>query len=122
MPDSIPSSPPVISQPLPECVEHDFIGVVYALHAAGDILRATEQIVDHPDDLLNTGQFAQCNEVLRQVDVEKLSGPVIVAFLGITRVASGQLPARAEFCNKARTKLTAEIGRERAVRLLQAYA
>jgi hypothetical protein len=58
---------------------------------------------------------------VRQADVEKLSAPLIVAFLGMTRVAGGHLPARADFCARARAKLTAQIGAERAGSLLGAY-
>ncbi len=112
--DSIATSPPLITTGLPETAAEDFFSTLFSLASPGDTHRAVECIVDYLDDQLNAGEFAECNDVLRQVDVEKLSAPPVVAFLGITRTAKEFLPARAEFSGRARTKFTNEIGAERA--------
>jgi hypothetical protein len=78
-------------------------------------------IVDHPDELLNAGRLAQCNEIVRQADIQKRSAPLLITFLGITRVSTHRLAERAEFCARARAKRTAQIGAERAESLLDAY-
>jgi hypothetical protein len=98
-----------------------FLDTLYLLEATGGPRRAVQKIVDHMDDLLNQGRFSECDKVLGEADVRRLSAPLLVAFLGITRAAKKKLSMRPGFCARARAKLRTEVGPDRAERLLSSY-
>jgi hypothetical protein len=98
-----------------------FLESLYNLAARGEVDRAAERIADHLDDLLNDGKFLECNQLFPDIDERRLTAPLLVALLGVTRSARDQLPDRLGFSSRVRDRLISELGPERAERLLQTY-
>ena len=98
-----------------------FLEGLYRLESSGNSRKAVDQLIDCVDDLLTNGKFDECDELLRQVDVAKISPTLIITFLGITRAAKEKLRSRSLLCNRIKDKLVAEVGKERAERLLNKY-
>lgn len=82
---------------------------------------AMDHVVDFLDDLLNDGQFQECDSVFREVVVDRLPNSVIVAFLGITRAAADKLPSRQRFYERAIRVAASRVGETDAHELLGVY-
>ena len=83
-----------------------FLPEVYALVRVGAVDEAMDVVLLHVDDLLTAHDFASCDRVLRDVDVEQLDVSVIIAVLSSTRRAALYLRERPAFVQRARTRLT----------------
>lgn len=78
------------------------------LQDQGRIDDAIDVIFDHFDDLHRDGKFTESDAALAPIDVSRLGEDLLVAVLGITRLAVKHLPSRPAFVAKARAKLHAE--------------
>ena len=100
----------------------NFLDLIYLLDKNCETQKAVGQVVDFVDGLLNEGEFEECSDVLNQVDVARLSPPIVISILGITRGARPSLrPARDAFFARAESELEAKLGTERAAGLLNKY-
>jgi len=95
-----------------------FLDTIYSI---SDSRRAIDIILDHLDGLLNSDDFEECNNVLQQVNVGKLSDSMLVSFLGITRAAQDNLSMRSVFYNKVYSEIATRRGIDGANRLLKKY-
>ena len=79
----------------------NFLDLIYLLDKNCETQKAVGQVVDFVDGLLNEGEFEECSDVLNQVDVARLSPPIVISILGITRGARPSLrPTRIQLCTK----------------------
>jgi hypothetical protein len=82
-----------------------FLEEVYKLAKLDDLDGATDRIFDFIDRLLCDSLFPVCDEVLRRVDVEKLSTSLMRSFLSITDAAKHKLPSRPAFYQKIEQRM-----------------
>lgn len=93
-----------MTQPTPpEWVEDAIV-----LEQGGRIHTAMDIIFENFDTLHQAGKFAESDAALASIDVDRLGSFLIVAILGITRLAAKHLPSRPAFVARARAKLHAE--------------
>lgn len=90
---------------------------VYILVRSGAIDQAIDVALQHVDDLLAARDFASCDQVLRDVDVEQLDVFLIVALLSATQRAAPDLRDHSAFVQRARIRLT-QLAPDRVDRLL----
>ena len=96
----------------------EFLAVVYYLDAAGDLDNATDRLFDYIDRLLHVGMFEIVNEILRQVQVQKLSTSLMRSLLTITLAAKRHLKDREEFFERVEKEMTDRRGTAITDRLL----
>ena len=77
-------------------------------------------LIERFDIALSTGFFSVADELLEEIDVDKLNSNLIICILCATRRAGslGHLLKRQGFVDRARTKLT-ELHPERVERLME---
>ena len=73
------------------------------------------------DRLFAAGRFDACDELLRAVDLTRLSAPLIAGLLNATLPASDRLPERPAFVERAFERLCVLRGREVALRLCERH-
>jgi len=75
-------------------------------------------LIERFDIALSTGFFSVADELLEELDIDKLNSNLIICILSATRRARGQLPKRQDFVDRARGRLT-ELYPERVERLME---
>jgi len=95
-----------------------WLNEIYQLDLDDKTDAAIDVLFDHVDDLLSAGEFDQCDEVLKDLDPNRLSNALIVAVLSITKAAGGHLPSRFHFAERSRASLSQRIGPLRIEALL----
>ncbi|MDX9721520.1 MAG: hypothetical protein RBU37_12295 [Myxococcota bacterium] len=92
---------------------------VYALVSRGDPDSAAHLLCSRIDELLLSGQFARCNELLQAIDLKRLDCNLVVTLLAFTRLAKEALPFRPRLCERARARLLCDLAPDRVERLLR---
>ena len=98
-----------------------FVENLYNLSELGEDRVAVDCIVVVIDDLLNHGLFIHCDNLLTKIQVHKLSDPLLVSFLGMTKTAKEHLPHRGEFYAKVLFVVKQRRCEEDANKLLKKY-
>lgn len=116
-----------VSEPIPfqHIVDREIgnlLNQVYRLDAGGDTQAATDKVFDYIDRLLSSQMFKICDEILKQVKVERLSTSLMRSFLTITFAAKDHLRERTEFYRKVEEQMTRKRGPEVTRRLLSRLA
>lgn len=96
-----------------------FLDETYYLSGAGLVALAMDRAIDFVDRLLGRGQFADCDELLRRVDLTRMPSSLRRAFLMITFPAKGKLPNRAFAFHQTLALLSVEKGADVARRMLK---
>jgi hypothetical protein len=89
-----------------------FLDGVYQAVAQGDTDGAADKVYDRIDRLLERGEFATCDRLLRRIDLGQLDSNVMVAFLVITLPARQHLHERGPFYRGVERILSRDRGRE----------
>jgi hypothetical protein len=95
-----------------------FLNEVYRLSQVSDTDTAGYKIFDFLDRVLIDGFFVVCDDVLSQIDVDKLDTKLMRSFLSITAPAKKKLPSRAALYNKIQNKMIALRGEEKTRRII----
>ncbi len=116
-----------VSEPIPfqHIVDREIgnlLNQVYRLDASGDTQVATDKVFDYIDRLLSSQMFEICDEILKQVKVDRLSTSLMRSFLTITFAAKDHLNERTEFYKKVEEQMTSKRGPEVTKRLLSRLA
>lgn len=82
---------------------------------------AVRGVVTYCDRLLSGGDFTACDELLRRIDVRRITPAVMVALLGMTKPAKEDLPARPGLYARIREAIVKQRGVVRADKLLTKY-
>lgn len=93
-----------------------FLQQLYNL-ASGDFNETMDLLFAYIDDLLYKGRFADCDQLLEEVDLQYLNTYLIIGFLSTTRRATSVLKNRKSFVERARVRLT-ELAPDRIERLM----
>lgn len=96
-----------------------FLERIYEAVARGDLDGATDELYDRVDGLLDQGDLAACDRILRTVDPGRLDSHLMVAFLVITLPARAQLREREAFRDAVERILTDGRGKETAEEILR---
>jgi len=72
----------------------NFLEEIYSLVAANNPNEAIDTLFTYIETLLANGRFDACNELLKQVNINKLDTNLMIGFLAITLKAKDKLPAR----------------------------
>lgn len=99
----------------------EFLASVYTLNVLGSTRAAADLIIDRIDDLLNDGDFTECDNILKEIDAKQLSESSLVSFLGITAAAAPKLSHRSEFYCRAFAVVASRRGDAAAKTLLSKY-
>ena len=100
----------------------EFLAQLYDLDAAGELQAVTDTVFDYIDRLLSLGMFEVCNEILKRVQVERLSTSLMRSLLTITFAAKRYLKDREDFFERVAKEMTSKRGPEVADRLLRRLA
>lgn len=95
-----------------------WLETLYALVARDKPDKAVELLFEQVDDQMIEGRFAECDDLLQIIDLDRLDLNLIIAVLSITLAPKDSLPSRPAFVQKA----SAEVQKRaptRANRLLQ---
>jgi len=116
-----------VSRPIPleEIIRRqadEFLAQLYQLDAAGDLQSATDKAFDYIDRLLSLGMFGVSNEILKRVQVERLSTSLMRSLLTITFAAKRHLQDREDFFEQVEKEMTSRRGPEVTTRLLSRLA
>jgi hypothetical protein len=115
-------SPNIVIKPMMEEIQarsaDNILEEVYSLSVIGDLQGATDKVFDTFDGLLLEGDCAACNEILRKVDVSRLSTALMRSFLTITAAAKEKLPARKALYKQVLSEMIRLKGKEKAERLI----
>lgn len=98
-----------------------FLETVYSLSSQGKIRIAMDIVFRKINSLLNVSDFRSCDEILMQVEVDRLPSTLLVGFLSITLSQSPFLVKRPLFFAKVRAKILAEKGPLGTATLLDKY-
>ena len=98
-----------------------FCDTVYLLSDADKVRQAIDVIFQTINKILNRCNFQLCDRILGEIDVQRLSSPLMVGFLSITLASKEFLVARPNFYARVHEKLTSERGLEATNRLLGKY-
>jgi hypothetical protein len=98
-----------------------FCEKVYVLSDVGEIRQGIDVIFQTINKVLNRCSFQLCDKILGEVNVQRLSSPLMVGFLSITLASKEFLVARPNFYARVHEKLVEERGLEAANRLLNKY-
>jgi hypothetical protein len=82
-----------------------WLGDVYSLVARNRFDAAIDILFRNVDELLLTGQFNRCNDLLRAIDLGRLDTNLLVGTLSITVSAADKLPGRAHFVERVAKRL-----------------
>ena len=96
-----------------------FLERVYQAVTRGDVDRATDEVFDRMDGLLEEGNFAACDCILQQADLDRLDSNLMVAFLVITLPAREHLRERGAFYRGVERILTRDRGTEAVEKILR---
>ena len=96
-----------------------FLDGVYQTVERGDTDGATDMVFDRFDELLDRGDYAACEHILRRTDLEQLDSNLMVAFLVITLPAKGHLAEREPLYRRVERALTIDRGEDAAGELLR---
>lgn len=80
---------------------------------------ALDQIFSYVNDKMSSGQEAEIDSVLDQINVDQWSEDLLVGFLAATRPGRDLLPARAHLISRVSEKLIPEIGEDETIKLLK---
>ena len=95
-----------------------WLDTVYSLVARGAPDDAIDVLFDHVDDLLITGEFRRCNDLLHAVDLARLDTDLLVALLSITLPAAPHLRDRPWLVQRVEKRLQ-EIAPDRIEGLMR---
>lgn len=84
-------------------------------------LSSVYSVIETYDNLLNEGNFAGCDFLLRVKGPDRYDDACIVAVLGITLAAKGKLKSRQDFYDHALIVVAGRRGVEGAKQLLSKY-
>jgi hypothetical protein len=98
----------------------NFLDAIALLSREGQGDRAIDEIFRQFNDFQERGEFALCNDILREVTnhLGRIDPTLLVSFLVITLAAKAKLPARAEVYAIAERVFVERFGEWRARRLL----
>jgi hypothetical protein len=88
---------------------HQNLERLYTLYAPESIDDALDFLYDILDDLLMREKYGECNHYLRDINLERLRGEILVGILTVTFSARAHLNERAAVFTRIRTKLGAEM-------------
>lgn len=91
------------------------------LYSTQQIDDAIDLLFDCVDNLLLRGDFDIVNQLIKDIEIEKLSTSLCVSVLSITLAASDKLPNRQSFFFSVEERLIAERGKEKAERILRRF-
>jgi tetratricopeptide (TPR) repeat protein len=98
--DDVSTWAPEVSRP-----GGDWLLEVYSLVLEERREDATDLVFEKIDELLQGAEFDRCDEILRRLDVHRLSTSLMVAFLSITLAAKSELGARAALVDRIEARL-----------------
>ena len=98
-------------------MDEKVMNYIYALVRTGPPDTAVDVLFEHVDELLDSGHFDRCNELLKKFDLKQLDTNLIVAVLAITLRAAKLLPYRDTLLERSKERL-AVIAPGRVDRLL----
>jgi hypothetical protein len=81
--------------------------------------RDLDAVMAYLNHLQCSGQFGAIDALLRALKVEAVSPTLLVCYLGSTLAARHRLHARRAFFVRVRKKLAKELGKERALKILE---
>ena len=96
-----------------------FLDRVYQAVSRGDTDGATDEVFDRVDDLLERGDYAACDRILRQADLDRLDSNLMVAFLAITLPAREHLREREPLYRGVKQVLIGDRGKEAVGEILR---
>lgn len=67
--------------------------------------KGIDVLFNHIDDAFLAGEFEYVNNILEQLDLERLCISLVLAVLTITKAARPHLPYQVEFTRRARARL-----------------
>jgi len=114
----------IVTDPMPrsKAMMHTFLEEVYRLAATNDIEGTTDYIFDQIDKLLCNGDFAVCDGILKNLDVERIPTTIMRSFLTITATAKTNLPSRGVLYQNIEHKMTVLKGEEKTRRIIGSLA
>jgi hypothetical protein len=83
-----------------------------------DIEIATDLLYDHLDQLLCRGEFTECDRILQEADVSRLSSSLMRSLLTVTYPARDQLPSRPGLYERVEQQLLEQRGEALTARLI----
>jgi len=86
---------------------------------AGQLQAAIVSIHTRIAELCMSGNFRECDAMLRAIDPTKIGGEMMLSFYMATASCSDLLEYRAAFAGKLRAKLEEELGTEEASEILR---
>jgi hypothetical protein len=99
----------------------NFLAKVYHLNKHGQYHVAIDEVLAFFDEALLENNIAQCQQALRQLDVNQLSASVLKTVLVITGKAKAWLPERESFFKRAKDHLARTRSARDAARLLDKH-
>ena len=93
----------------------DWLEAVYALVKKGELDEAIDVLFYEVDELSNP----DCDEMLLQMDLDRLDVALLIGLLSITLVRKAKLSNRVETFRQVEERFMRDLDPERVVRLLQ---
>lgn len=100
-----------------------FLDSIYSRADSNEFHRGALEIFAKLDGLMHSGDFATCDQILANADVQRLKHEdLILSFLTITCAANpADLPSRAKFFSRAKAAIEASDGKQYANELLDQF-
>ncbi len=96
-----------------------FLAGIYDLARRSKDKQGSIAIMRHMDSLLHSGRFSECDDILAAVDVAQLPVRMVLSFVTITNnIPSDNLKNVLQYKDAAKARLAAELGEERAAKLV----
>jgi hypothetical protein len=100
-------------------IAKEFLEEVYRLNNEGTIEDATDLIFSTIDRLLCGNEFSAIDNILINIDIEKLSTSLMRSFLTITYAGKDHLKNRDDFYNIVEVKMKELKGEEKTKKILK---
>lgn len=91
---------------LPEDIDGAFLESVYECSKSSKIKRGILFVFRRLDDLLSSGKFTECDELMSLVNFDQLQVDLIMSFFTITWAAREKLPHRQALLKRAKHRIS----------------
>ena len=99
--------------------EYYWLTQAYACVANGDLDKATDYLFTGFDDMFLEGRFFEADQILKEINLDKLELETFLAVLTITLGPAALLQERAELVARIETRLRLTEPEERVENLMQ---
>lgn len=108
--------------PKKEVPFYKFLSEIYRMEASNEEEVATKRINSHVGTLLNKKQFDVVNEILKNIDLDKIAPELQIAFLSSTLSQKDKLPSRENYFNLVQNEIVKLQGWSVAMHMMKGMA